>query len=290
MKCEDSEFYKSLLIRNPGTLFPIKIVIYFVASSLIGLLEGGILMRIALWLCSVVFLTLTGCTYRLDHFKVYEVVAQRVDQPLVLVDQFDQRLNKQENPTLTALQYFANPVAVNGVEIQDPNAHLVWYLFEDDGPQWRVDIRNRFGEQTLTLGTPEFLLAPAEKKEPGSAFPARLDHFKCYRVLTTEGREDTGPLILRDQFDDDDPKNEVTVLDPEYFCNPVWKQVGEEQFPIKNPRFHLTIYPIDPQLLVDPPREITVEDQFGNKDLAIRPAVYLGVPTVKWSYEVQERE
>ncbi|MBC7965231.1 MAG: hypothetical protein H7Z17_04820 [Fuerstia sp.] len=212
--------------------------------------------------------TATAADFKLDHFKVYDVKDTKVAVTVALHGQFDKEAVKAN---LVALTHFANPVSKNKEPIRDKNAHLTWYRIEQEmkEPKREIEIENQFGKHRLVLGQPKFLLAPAEKKEPGSAFPKELDHFKVYEVLKGESVGKT--VSLEDQFG---IEGKVDVSLPKFFCVPVDKQHGDKLTKIRNGEDHLAVYEIAST------SRLTL-DQFGEHKLAFEPCEMLCVPSKK---------
>ena len=86
------------------------------------------------------------------------------------------------------------------------------------------------------------------------------------------------PVTLDDQFVTGE---EVLVLEPVFFANPVQKTHGDVT-PILNPWGHLVFYRITSDFL-----GVTAffSNQFGAFSLIPWQSYYLAVPTEKWGYE-----
>jgi hypothetical protein len=146
--------------------------------------------------------------FKLDYFQFYDIEIPkdvRELSPLVrLQGQFD-----KEGPEWAKPQYlkkFANPVSKNGEAIFDKNAHLTWYNLTSSDPikdRWRVKVANQFYEhgQELRIAGVRALLVPAQKRKPRGEFtkPAKLDHYKVYRVIDEQGVVNRA-YKLEDQF------------------------------------------------------------------------------------------
>ncbi len=216
--------------------------------------------------------------FALDHFKVYEVERQEVEFKVLLSDQLGAK-----PAVLVALTHFANPTRKRhpGAEvgIKDVNAHLTWYLLNQEEPEPRrtVRFRNQFGQSSVDIRDPRFLLVPTQKvSHQGSAFPEKLDHYKCYDVTQINTVPPPPPLVLGDQFGTED---NVQVGPPRLFCIPAKKErEGHETRPIVNEKDHLAVYEIVPQ---PQEREIKTLDQFGEWALRVTRSVWLAVPTEK---------
>ena len=217
----------------------------------------------------------------LDHFKVYEVEQVPVGFLVRLTDQFDTAPKEANLDTLT---HFANPtrkVHTAGAQggIKDTNRHLNWYTIRQEQPEPRRTIRfiNQFGQHSVVIRNPRYLLVPAQKTlVEGSVFPDSLDHYKCYEVIRVDLVPDLPVVTLGDQFGSE---QNVQVRGPRYFCLPVRKERdGEPPHHIVNAKDHLAIYDIPPR-----PHQRTIEvlDQFGVRLLVVSRSVMLAVPTEK---------
>ncbi len=216
----------------------------------------------------------------LDHFKVYAVKPQAMQDRVEVQGQFD----REKRPvTLVALTYLANPVSKSGEQLVDRNAHLAWYSIRSTArePKRRVILRNQFGEQELVLGPSVMLAVPTQKMEQGSALPKKLDHFVCYRVL--EGKEIAKAVSLDDQLD---RQRSVRVNRPLFFCVPVAKMHEDHVFKVLNPRVHLAVYEITPKAY---DLRKTLANQFGRREVTLLKSEMLAVPSEKlrWN-EVKE--
>ena len=56
-------------------------------------------------------------------------------------------------------------------EIEDPEAHLVFYQIEWGEIETNVQVVNQFGSQTLNIEGPYLLAVPSEKMSPYPALP-----------------------------------------------------------------------------------------------------------------------
>lgn len=220
--------------------------------------------------------TAESAAFKIDHFRAYDIDGVTVDFTVALKGQFDKDFRKHR---LVALEHFANPVNKNEEGMINDQAHQTWYGFhpEDVGePRRAVRLSNQFGEQKIEIGDAGVLITPAEKFEPGSSFPKRQDHYKCYRV--EEGDPINRTVTLRDQF----LRNRVRVLEPLLFGVPVAKHYKELE-PIVNEVAHLTIYRLEPR---DNHKRRGVRDQFDEYKLEILETALLAVPTLKRKWAV----
>ena len=100
----------------------------------------------------------------LNHFLIYGVI----EGPAVnVVVGLDDQFGDQPEVLVTAPIGFATPVQkIHGdvvTEIEDPEAHLVFYEIEEGEVQTKVQIVNQFGAQTLYMEGPYYLAVPSEK-------------------------------------------------------------------------------------------------------------------------------
>jgi hypothetical protein len=209
-----------------------------------------------------------------EHFKVYEVIPVPVNERVNLrKGQFDP---DPVDVALGALLFFANPVQKNNEPINDRDAHFTWYRFGQSTPKRSVTFDNQFGQQTWTIGDPQFLLVPAHKREADHSPPRALDHYKAYVVLDPVNPIPLS-LVLADQFD---PRlggsPTLKELTPAFFCVPVQKNDHE----IIHPEEDLAVYLFDASPL-DQPFGVPVEDQFGQKELVVTQPRFLCVPSSK---------
>jgi hypothetical protein len=225
-------------------------------------------------------LGLVGCVPALDHFRAYDVKPVPVSFKVQLSDQLDPHPKDGE---LSALVLFANPIRkVHGATsagIKDGNRHLTWYALKQPQPEPRrtVRFRNQFGQHSVDIRDPRFLLVPAQKtSDPGSEFPKTLDHYKCYEIVTVNTAPALPVVTLGDQFDF---SPNVQVGPPRFFCTPVRKvREGERPVGVQNAKDHLAVYDLPPKPVA---RDITAEDQFGKHELTVTRSVLLLVPTEK---------
>ena len=219
---------------------------------------------------------MTARDLKLDYFKFYDVPNHRIGEWVTIQGQFDEA---PERVNLLYLDGFGNAVSKNREPIFDRSSHLAWYAVFDPAPEpmRRVIVENQFGQQRLIIGPARGFLAPARKFVKGSVFPARLDHFKVYRVL--EGAPVDQGVALQDQFG----RDKVRVADPIGFAVPVSKEHGGTTTPVKNKRAHLVIYRITPRTVR---KDALIRDQFGRRGIVTQRSVLLAAPSVKLDWKV----
>lgn len=214
----------------------------------------------------------------LDHFKIYKVDTVGVDLEVRLTDQFD---DQPKDVRVLTLTHFANPTrkVYEGVQtdINDSNSHFNMYAIKQNQTEPRRTIRflNQFGQYSVEIQDPRFLLVPAQKtSDDGSVFPDSLDHYKCYEVIGITKIPDLPIVSLEDQFGSE--KN-VQVLKPRFFCVPVQKELtGVPPHKIINANNYLVIY----NILPNPYNlQISVKDQFEELPLRVTKSVMLAVPS-----------
>ena len=215
----------------------------------------------------------------LDHFHVYTVKKVEVSFGVKLTDQFDPAAKKGK---VVAITHFSNASRkVHGqtqIGIKDTNAHLTWYSLVQPlaEPRRTVRFRNQFGQHSVDIRNPRFLLVPTQKtSHAGSQFPKTLDHYKCYEVIKVNTAPPLPVVKLGDQFG----SRSAQVGKPVLFCNPVRKQRQNERPPaLFDAKTHLAIYalPAAPKVV-----NIKTKDQFGQRALNVLESVRLAVPTEK---------
>ena len=183
-----------------------------------------------------------------------------------------------ERVKLLYLDSFGNAVSKNREPFFDRNSHLTWYAIFDPAPEpaRRVMVENQFGQQRLITGPARGFLAPARKYVKGSVFPARLDHFKVYRLL--HGDPIDQPAALQDQFG----RDRVRVTVPVALAVPVTKQHAGTSTPIKNEKAHLVIYRITPRPVA---KNALIRDQFGRRVIVTLRSNFLAAPSVKLEWK-----
>jgi hypothetical protein len=172
------------------------------------------------------------------------------------------------------VDFFMPPVSKGGEPIFDEGTHMTCYGLVPATPFGPLDLTvdNQFGPQPITVFDARALCVPTDKLDDAIVPSAVRDHYKCYQasgfpVFTTK--------TLVDQFETEN----VTVLDPVMFCNPVVKDVGGDITPISDPTQHLTCYAIDPPGTT--PGTKTIRNQFHQAAIDVFPSFALCVPSLK---------
>jgi hypothetical protein len=230
-------------------------------------------------LALVFVLALAGGAAGLDHFQVYTVKEVKASFDVKLTDQFAAAAKKGQIATIT---HFSNASRKShgqtDVGISDTNAHLTWYSLKQPLPEPRRTVRfkNQFGQHSVDIREPRFLLVPTQKtSHAGSAFPKTLDHYKCYAVIKINTAPPLPIVKLGDQFG----TRNAQVGKPLLFCTPVSKQRKDEKPPkLFDAKTHLAIYAL-PE--VAKTVNIKTKDQFGSHALTVLKSVMLAVPTEK---------
>lgn len=227
-------------------------------------------------------LAATGCPppVKLQHFRVYEVERVPFEARVRLTDQLDPAA---KDAKLVVLTHFANPSrkvhSGHTAGVDRPDEHFDVYAIDQPQPEPRrtVRFRNQFGQHSVDIREPRFLLVPAQKtSHAGSTFPDKLDHYKCYKIVKINTAPPLPVVILGDQFGS---QSGVQVKDPVLFCIPAKKErEGEPPKEIVNKVDHLAIYDLPPMAV---PQQIKTRDQFGDRPLRVLRSVMLAVPTEK---------
>lgn len=229
--------------------------------------------------------------YVLDHFKCYAVVSEpAVKRYVLLGDQFD-FFHRPDTKfvflkaPVRKIKQFCNPVdkkiGDESTGIQQKDDHLTFYRIKAPiEPLRQVEFNNQFGDQVVIVDKAMFLAVPSQKILGTTPEPSGLlDHFKCWRVVSSKSVEQT--VFLTDQFMEDD---RVRVRKPVLFCNPVTKihpsadgywQVTQ----VQHQNDHLVCYNIGPKTFVE--NKFGFENQFGVGTLSTVKTLRLCVPTDK---------
>jgi len=224
----------------------------------------------------------------LDHFKTYWATWAEEPPPtfpanVLLEDQFiTEWLGEPLNATVLEPILFANPVNKWHGDfltlVSNWNDHYTFYNIacEEMTPTWEVTVGNQFGESQQLLAQGPIMLAVPTKKGPQDP-PVGLDHFLVYEVIDYVGSYPGWPVLLRDQFTEQDTK----VYEPILFANPVKKTHGTDVSPIKNPLDHLVFYWIDGGEFFN--EWLPIDNQFDPQVLMVwqEEADLLAVPSVK---------
>ena len=174
------------------------------------------------------------------------------------------------------IHMIGNPAEKNGEPFDEEYAymHLSGYELDVSPPfQATVLISNQFGEVTVELSKPVFLLMPAFKshdpKLPDDK--PKGPHFLCYFVPQGPTLDKT--VKLSDQFLTQEVENPRLA----YLGVPVDKN-GEGMW---NEDVHLALYDIPPFEL-NPPITVFIRDQFQKEQkLTAMRSVFLAVPSTK---------
>src|SRR5262249_50272213 len=159
----------------------------------------------------------------------------------------------------------------------DKNGHFDWYVLSQAQPEptRTIRFRNQFGQYSIDIKNPRYLLVPAQKSsDAGSAFPEALDHYECYEVVKVNVAPPPPVGDLRDQSV---LEPHVQVGKPRCFCTPVRKvREGQPPVGIKDAKTHLAVYEIPPKAHAV---AIKTRDQFGTRALQVIRSVMLAVPS-----------
>ncbi len=209
--------------------------------------------------------------YNGDNYLCYEVIDPvPVDQPVLLLDQFDEVLGLPENVMVTVPKYFCNPVQKVD-PVTHPDDHLIFYeIFPPTGYNGPVLAVDQFGPHNLFVWDSVYLGVPTEKVY------FAIDHFKTW--TTDIQLEGPYSVNLLDQFRSQPIQVSLDRID--HFSNSVDKTHDGNYFPRLDPNAHLIWYPID---VPQPQREITAHNQFYplGANLEVKDAKYVLVPAEK---------
>lgn len=212
--------------------------------------------------------------FKLDHFKVYEIRYLKGEKPKPVTVK-DQITTEPITIELKKMNSFLTPVEKNGEKIKDKSAHFSWYPYHRQIKEHTVTYANQFTDykfKELKLTEIAALLLPTEKKEKGSMFPEKLDHFLCYKV--SEGSDPPKKVILVDQFQ----KVKTEAKGPYFFCVPCSKNKKA----IINEKDHLAVYSVGSGPFVKPDKNVkNIKNQFGVHRIKVLTQLYVLVPTKK---------
>jgi hypothetical protein len=191
------------------------------------------------------------------------------------------------NATVGQAVSFGNPVEKTHGSvvspIEDINRHYTVYLLEEEFQyqSWKVMINNQFQDDVeLTVWGPIALAVPTEKIEADLGAPECLNHYLLYQVVETSFPE-VG-VHLKDQFIEED----VLVVEPVLFGNPVKKTVDGVVTEIEQDDEHLVFYGINlPEGNMPIEKTIQIDNQFGPQTLDLTYRDLLAVPSQKISWE-----
>ena len=172
-----------------------------------------------------------------DHYKIYEIDAPAAifGEAVKATDQFSNYEFIVEGPLRLGV-----PTDKNGSGFIFPELHYTWYAVDGEPaqPLRQVVYENQFGENVVQVRQPRWLLTPALKNQASPSLPL-VNHYLCYDAV---GGGLNIPASLINQFGGE----EVLLLDPKFFCNPVQKEHAGVLFPILNELDHLVCYDFTP--------------------------------------------
>jgi hypothetical protein len=214
-----------------------------------------------------------------DPDVAYRVRSVDVAHRVALRGQFDAGFI---DAVLDSIVGVSNPAPRRGASPRGP--HFVWYRLHEESaePNRKVILRNQYGEQTWTIGSPVYLMAPAtwiSSSAPPGAPPDSVDTYKCYRVLSYErtplgdpGRDRSGR----------NPGEPAVLRIPRLFAVPVRSQREGRTTTLWDGATHLAIYSLESR----PPegRTVVARDPFGTHSLSVRAVRGLVVPSEKLAW------
>jgi hypothetical protein len=233
--------------------------------------------------CGQAYILIAGIGTPLDHFKCYvpkkPIVVHPTGSSIQLQDQFDGA--KFEKAKVVQLYRFCNPVQKQHGHTVTPILHkqlhlAIYSISAHPTVNHTVLLRNQFGTQKITVGSPHWLGVPTSKNSHAQPDPTLLNHFKCYPVLHSKPVNII--VTLTDQWHTE-PK--VKVGKPFMFCNPALKVHAGKKFPLVNTVAHLVSY----QLTAKPfSKSAYMLNQFNATPFSVTGADLLCVPSVKLAY------
>ena len=206
---------------------------------------------------------------RSDPYKCYRAVqpAPRFDpRDESFADPFETQTASIRKPEMTC-----NPANANGEGLADASAHLSCYRLREPGgfAARTLLVRDRFGDDTLTLVRSQELCLPSEQNQMPSTL--NIDRYKCYTVTRPTPRFAHQTVDLRDEFG----TKTAAVLKPTTFCT----AVDEDGQGVKDAGAHLTCYRIKDQGSGPAPQSVAIHNQFGDESLTLVGARTLCVPS-----------
>lgn len=176
--------------------------------------------------------------FSIDHYQIYKMNFP-IPAPIgvTLKDQFGSEFVNVVHATR-----FGVPVDKNGEGILRPDLHNVWWEIQSDNhhPIRHVVVSNQFGDASLEVSVPVYLINPALKNMgvPGDPNFVTENHYKCYVVL---GPPALKTVTIGDQYGTDS----AFVADPVFLCNPATKTDPDgTEYPPPHPEDHLVCYQI----------------------------------------------
>lgn len=223
--------------------------------------------------CSVLFVAATATAQLAEnHYKVYRVTSNAVfPGPVTLDDQFG-----RSTQDYLSMQFLATPTSKQHDEdftpIYNPDLHHTWWKIYTPPSVVSVLVQNQFGLEKWSIGAGRFLLLPALKNaRKGTEIPT-ANHYECYDA---DGPAPNVQVTLTDQFG----TKTMFVGSPVYFCNPVDKIVGHDEYPIWDRKAHLACYQLSPKTIVG--AAVTTQDQFATDEPVVQEDFLLCVPSYK---------
>lgn len=216
-----------------------------------------------------------------DPDVAYRVRSVDVAHHVALRGQFDAGFI---DAVLDSIVGVSNPSPRKGDPPRTSRPHFVWYRLHQDSaePNRKVILRNQYGEQTWTIGSPVYLLAPAtwvsSTSQPGAA-PDSVDSYKCYRVLSYERMPAGEPGRDRSGRNGSDP---AMVRVPRLFAVPVRSQHDGRTTALWDGATHLAIYSLESR--APEGRIVVARDPFGTHSLSVRAVRGLVVPSEKLAW------
>ena len=191
----------------------------------------------------------------LGRYRVYPAEGPDGPPKVSLEDRF-----QKEVVNLDPVGFFMVPLETNGEPIVDPLSHRACYRMWTGRFGASVDVDNRFGPQSLTVGDPAALCVPTEISSGALPPPVKRDHYKCYEAFGSSLA--ASQVTLSDEFQSEAT---VQVLEPFWFCTPV--SINGKN--ILNHDEHLTCYTTSSSEALSAPGLIIGRNQFHESDVNV---------------------
>jgi hypothetical protein len=203
-----------------------------------------------------------GTSAGADHYVCYAATDLTANDPapVLLRDEFE---SGQFNPGKA--DRLCSPARKNDEPIHDTATYLTRYPVTGSPPTPKtVLITNQFGQFTVEVTGPRFLLVPTSRDDPNPPDPqaSGFEHYKCYTFNKTP--------TVGDQF----RVGTIGVV-AWSLCNPAQK--NDES--VRDPNRHLLCYQISGP--APTPNEVDTINQFGTQRLRLGIQRHFCVPSVK---------
>lgn len=182
---------------------------------------------------------------------------------------------RKVSSNLVGPEYFALAVGCFDRAAKKTKAYQQWYRIADPMPEPQrtvtvLDLVRGSENMTLSIGTAEYFLSPAQRITSGqpAPVPQGLDQYKAYRVV------DPVSLASEIRMDDGTQQRKRQLSIPLFVCVPVEEWHHDDYFASSHPRACFVVYQLDPQ---SDDRKIHTLDQFGLNQLQVSKSEWLTV-------------